>query len=165
MMQRRALLLSTLAFVAAAALGPPALAAPDFKSLTPLLIDLPGFDGEKAAGMTMDVGSGPMTTVSRQYKRGAAHVGVTVVMGEAAKGALAPVQMKLSMETADGHMKTTEIAGFKALETYHDASKSGNVLIAVADATLFSLEYRGLSEDEAVGLAQKFDLKALAAAK
>ena len=56
MMQRRALLLSTLAFVAAAALGPPALAAPDFKSLTPLLIDLPGFDGEKAAGMTMDVG-------------------------------------------------------------------------------------------------------------
>lgn len=165
MMQRRALLLSTLAVLAGAALGAPALAAPNFKSLMPLLIDLPGFEGEKGTGMTMDAGSGPMTTASRQYKRGEAHVGLTVMIGEAAKGALAPVQMKVNIETSEGHMLTTEIAGFKALETYDDGTKSGNLLIALASNTLFNLEYRALSEDEAVTLAQKFDLQALATAR
>jgi hypothetical protein len=69
-----------------------------------------------------------------------------------------------NIDTADGHMITATIGGLKVLKTYITAKKTGAVLIALDKDAMFSLAYGGLSEDEAVGLAQKFDWKAIQAA-
>ena len=140
-----------------------AWARPDFKAFSPLLIDLPGFQGEKTQGMTMDVGAGPMTTATRVYRRGSTQVTASVIIGEAAKGALTPLTMHMRMETAESHMLPANIGGFEALKNFTNATNSGSVFVELADDALFSLEYTGLGEDEAVALAQEFDLKSLQA--
>lgn len=77
---------------------------------------------------------------------------------------MAPILMGMNVETSDGHFLSTTIAGFKAVKTYTVANKSGAVLIALADEILFSLSDERISEDKALSLVQKFDLKGIAAA-
>jgi len=54
-------------------------------------------------------------------------------------------------------MITTMIGGLKVFKTYITAKKSGAVLVALDKDGMFSLSYGGLSEGDAVALAQKFD--------
>ena len=57
----------------------------------------------------------------------------------------------MNIETSDGR-------------TYTNNQKSGAIMVALGDSALFSLSYTGLTEDEAMALAQKFDWKAMQAA-
>ena len=143
----------------------PARADPAFKRLLPLLVDLPGFTGAKADGMTMEMGDGAMTTVGRKYTKGAASVDIAVVSGQAAVGALAPITSGMKIETTDGHMIPDTIDGFRAMRTYNNKEQSGALIVALAKDAVMTFGYRNLSEDDAVALARKLDWKALAAAK
>jgi hypothetical protein len=166
MTTRRFAVLFALAALAAASLAPlsPARAEPAFKRLLPFLIDLEGWQGQKPDGLSMDMGDNSMTTATRAYRRAGDQLHLSIIVGAAAKGAMAPILMGMNIETAEGHMLTTTIAGFKATKSYTAASKSGSLMIALADETLFSLSYEGVGEDEALALVQKFDLKGVEAA-
>ena len=63
-----------------------------FARFLPLLIDLDGWQGNKADGVSMEMPGNSMTSAKRDYKRGAAQLQVTVLMGQAATGALAPTK-------------------------------------------------------------------------
>jgi hypothetical protein len=41
--------------------------------------------------------------------------------------------------------------------------KSGAILVGLADSALFNFAYTGITEDEALGLAKRFDWKAMQA--
>ena len=166
MTSRRFAILFALAAFAAASLAPPspASAEPAFKRLLPYLIALDGWEGQKPDGLSMDIGDKSMTTATRAYRRGSDQLHLSIVVGEAAKGAMAPILMGMNVETAESHFLTTTIAGFKAVKNYAAANKSGAVLIALADETLLSLAYERVGEDEALSLVQKFDLKGIEAA-
>jgi len=142
----------------------PARAEPAFQRLTPLLIDLDGWQGKKPDGMSMDMPNGSMTTATREYDKGPARLHASVVMGQTAIGALTPLVTGMNINTSEGHMLTDTMHGMKVLKSYTSAQKSGALLVALDKDAMFSLSYNGLSEDEAVALAEKFDWKALQAA-
>jgi hypothetical protein len=68
-----------------------ALADQAFQKFLPFLIDLDGWQGKKADGMSMDMTNVSMTTATRDYTKGPAQVHASVTLGQAAAGALAPL--------------------------------------------------------------------------
>lgn len=141
-----------------------ARAEPAFQRLTPLLTDLDGWQGKKADGMSMDMPNGSMTTATREYQKGSAKANVSIVVGQTAVGALAPMVTGMNINTSEGHMLTDTIGGMKVLKTYTTAQKAGALVVALDKDAMFSFSYSGLPEDEALALAQKFDWKAIQAA-
>ncbi|HXX04538.1 MAG TPA: hypothetical protein VEJ37_09400 [Xanthobacteraceae bacterium] len=142
----------------------PALADQAFQRFLPLLIDLDGWHGKKPDGLSMEMANNSMTTAARDYDRGTAKLHAGVIIGPAAAGALAPTRNAMNIETTDGHMITSTINGLPVTKTFNTKEKSGAILIALGPAAMLSFSYSGLSEDEALQLAQKFDWKAIQAA-
>ncbi|MDE1936588.1 MAG: hypothetical protein KGI34_21535 [Bradyrhizobium sp.] len=130
----------------------------------PLLIDLDGWQGKKPDGMSMDMPGGSMTTASREYQKGSARATAMVVVGQTAVGALTPMVTGTNINSSEGHMLTDTINGMKVLKTYTTAKKAGALLVALDKDAMFSFSYNGLTEDEALALAEKFDWKAIQAA-
>ena len=143
---------------------PSARAEQAFERLLPYLIDLDGWQGGKPDGVSMALGDDSMTSATREYRRGDDEIRVTALVGAAARSALGPIEFGVNLKTADGYATSTTVAGFKAVKAYSNKNNSGGVLIALDDQTVFSLSYQGVGEDEALALAQKFDLDGIAAA-
>jgi hypothetical protein len=163
--RRYAITIAFAALPAAWLLRPsPARAQQAFRKFFPFLIDLDGWQGHTPDGMSMEMGNNSMLTATREYQRGAARVNVGVVMGPAAIGALAASQSGMNIETSEGHMITSTVDGFTVIKTYTSKEKSGAVLVKLGPSAMFSFAYNGLTEDEAVPLAKKFDWKAIQAA-
>ena len=58
-------------------------------------------------------------------------------------------------------MITDTMRGMPVLKAFNSKDKSGTLIVALNKNAMFSLAYEGLSEDEALQLADKFDWKAL----
>jgi len=142
----------------------PASAEQAFRRFFPFLVDLDGWHGKTPDGMSMAMGSTNMLTATREYENGGARLHATVVIGPAAVGALAASQSGINIETAEGHMISSTIDGFTVIKTFSTREKSGALLVKLGDSAMFSLSYSGLTEDEALPLAKKFDWKAIQAA-
>jgi hypothetical protein len=135
-----------------------------FQRFFPLLVDLDGWQGKKPDGMSMEMSNSSTTTATRDYQHGAAQLHAGVIIGAAAVGELAATAANLNIETSDGHMITSKIDGLAVTKSFNIKQKSGAILIALGASAMFSLSHNGITEDEAVTLAEKFDWKALQAA-
>jgi hypothetical protein len=164
MAKSRSVVLSCLLVLSVLSTFSSARAEPAFQRLTPLLIDLDGWQGKKPDGMSMDMPNGSMTTATREYDKGPARLHASVVVGQAAIGALTPLITGMNITTTEGHMLTTSMQGMQVLKSYTTAQKSGALLVALDKDAMFSFSYNGISEDEALALAGKFDWKAIQAA-
>jgi hypothetical protein len=78
-----------------------------FQRFLPLLVDLQGWEGKKPDGMSMEMSNMSMTTANRDYQKGAAQVHASVMIGQSAAGALAPLQSAMNVQTSEGHMITS----------------------------------------------------------
>jgi hypothetical protein len=132
-----------------------------FQRFLPLLVDLDGWQGRKPDGMSMQMSDTSMTSATRDYQRGPAQVHATVMIGQAAEGALAPIQTGMNLQTTEGHMVTGTMHGMPVLKTFNTKDKSGMLMVALGKDAMFSVAYNGVTEDEAVALAEKFDWKAI----
>jgi hypothetical protein len=135
-----------------------------FQRFFPLLVDLDGWQSKKPDGMSMEMPGNSMITATREYQRGAARFHAQVLVGPAAKGALAVTQTGMKIETGEGRMGTSPIDGFQVTRTFNFKDKSGAILVALGGDSVFSISFNGIAEDEALGLAKKFDWKAIQAA-
>jgi hypothetical protein len=135
-----------------------------FQRFLPLLVDLDGWQGKKPDGMSMEMANMSMTSATRDYQRGPAQVHAGIVIGQAAVGALAPFQAGMNVQTSDGHMITSTMHGPPVIKTFNTPQKSGAIMVALGKEALFSFSYNGITEDEALALAEKFDWKAIQAA-
>jgi hypothetical protein len=161
--RRRAIHIALTALPSALLLGPPAAKADQpFQRFLPLFVDLDGWQGKKPEGVSMEMTGASMTTATRDYRRGSAQLHANVIIGAAAAGALAATQA-MNVETSEGHMITSTISGLSVTRTFNSAQKSGSIIVALAPSAIFSVSYNGLTEDEAMTLAQKFDWKAIRA--
>ena len=142
----------------------PARADQAFQRFLPLFVELDGWQGKKPDGMSMEMSGTSMTTATRDYARGSAQAHASVVMGKAAAGALAPIQSGMNIQTTDGHMVTGTMHGMPVLKSFTTKDKSGALMVALGKEAMFSFSYTGLTEDEAMALAEKFDWKAMQAA-
>ena len=113
--------------------------------------------------MAMELAGSNMVTATRAYERGSAKVNASVLTGAPAQGALAATNSGFKIETADMHMTTSTVDGMQVTKTYTNSSKSGAILVALGSNAVFTLTYTGIPEDEAMGLAQKFDWKGIQA--
>lgn len=163
--RRHAIRLALAALPATWLLRPsPARAQQAFRKFFPFLIDLDGWQGKTPDGMSMEMGNTSMLTATREYRRGAARLNVGIVMGPAAIAALAAGQSGMNIETSEGHLITSTIDSFTAIRTFNIKEKSGAVLVKLGPSAMFSFSYNGLTEDEALPLAKKFDWKGIQAA-
>jgi hypothetical protein len=135
-----------------------------FQRFFPFLVDLDGWQGKKPDGIAMEMPGNTMITATREYQRGPARFHAQVLVGAAAKGALAVAQTGKKIETSEGRMSTSAIDGFQVTRTFNFKDKSGAILIALGSNSVFSLSFNGIAEDEALGIAKKFDWKAIQAA-
>jgi hypothetical protein len=152
--------------IAALSLGWPllgqALAADQpFQKFLPLLIDLDGWQGKKPDGMSMEMTNVSMTTAKRDYQKGSAQAHATVTLGQAAAGAMAPLAGGINIQTSDGHMVTATEQGMSVLKTFNAKDKSGALIVQLGKEAMFTFSYNGLTEEEALPLAEKFDWKAI----
>jgi len=160
----RSLIFSLLLTLPLFGLVSPARADQAFQRFLPLFIDLDGWQGKKPDGMSMEMPNASITTATRDYQRGPAQVHASVMMGQTAAGAMAPIMSGMNVTTTEGHMLTTSMQGMQVLKSYTTAQKSGALMVALDKNAMFSFSYSGISEDEALALAEKFDWKAIQAA-
>ena len=132
-----------------------------FQRFLPLLVDLDGWTGKKADGVSMEMGAMSMTTANRDYTKGSSELHASVVVGQGAVAALAPLQSAMNIQTSDGHMVTAQMHGMNVLKGYNNKDKSGSLIVGVSKDAMFNVSYKNMTEDEALALAEKFDWKAI----
>jgi len=164
MIDRRLAVRLVLAALPAAWLAVSPAQAQDFQKYVPFLVDLPGWTGAKADGMAMQMPGMNMITATRAYKTGGATLTASIIAGSTAQGMLSAVQPGMKFETPEMHMSTATVDGFTVARTFQVADKSGTILVALGPSALFNLAFTGVPEDEAFGLAKRFDWKAIQAA-
>ena len=81
---QKSLILNRLALVVVLIFFASAAVAADHTLLTPLLVDLNGWQGELARGMTMDMGSSKMINAGREYRQGGKQMNAMVMVGNQA---------------------------------------------------------------------------------
>ena len=157
--RRRAICLA----LAAAAL--PGLLSPAhaqaFQRFFQFLPDLPGWTGKKPDGVAIEVAGASMITATREYERGEARLDAQVIVGAAATVALAAIEAGVKIETRDMRMSTMVVDGFKLARTYNIPDKSGAVLVALSTSGVFSLNFKGIDDEEAFAIARRFDWKGM----
>jgi len=139
----------------------PALAEEGFARFFPLFVDLDGWQGKKPEGLS--IADGAMTTATREYQQGAAQLRAVIVLGPAAAAALAATRIGVNIETGDVNVITSTMDGFPVTRTYDVPQKSGGIIVALGQDAMFTIYYKGITEDEVLPLAKKFDWKALQA--
>lgn len=160
----RLALAATLAPVACVTLGSVAQAQQAFQRFFPLLIDLPGWEGNKPDGIAMEVPNSRMISATREYQRGEARLNAQVLIGAAAEGAVAAASSGLKIETSEARMSTSTIDGMQVTRSYMINDKSGAVIVAVGPSAVFMLSFDGITDEEGLTLAKRFNWKAIQAA-
>jgi hypothetical protein len=161
------LLLVVVALMSATACLLPASAAraqQSFQRFFPLLVDLQDWKGNKPDGVSMEMPGNSVVTATREYTRGEARLNAQVISGPAAQGALAATSPGMKIETSEGRLYTSTIDGLTVTRTFTISDKSGAILVALGPSALFTLSFNGVTEDEALALAKKFNWKAIQAA-
>jgi hypothetical protein len=166
MIDRRRAFGFALAALAATVLLPSsaAHAQQSFQRFIPFLIDLDGWKGNKAEGLSLEMPNNSLITATRKYERGPAHLDAQITTGPAAQGALAMTRTGIKLETSDGRMNTSTIDGMPVTTSFNIKDKSGTIIVALGTAAMFNMSYRGIADDEALALARKFNWKAIQAA-
>jgi hypothetical protein len=62
------------------------------------------------------------------------------------------------------HMSTATVDGLTLMRTFQVKDKSGAIIVALGQSALLNVAFTGVPEDEAFGLARRFDWKAIQAA-
>ena len=165
MINRRSAVIAAVGFSAAWMLTSSSTRAQQsFQRFLPLLVDLPGWKGNKPDGMAMETPGNRMVAATREYERGDARLNVQILVGPAAQGGVATITSGMKVETSEARMSTSTIDGLQVAMTFTKADKSGVILVALGPSALFSFSFNDLSEEEALALAKRFNWKAIQAA-
>jgi hypothetical protein len=135
-----------------------------FQRFTPLLIDLPGWQGGKPDGIAMEIPGSSMITATREYQRGEARLNAQVLIGAQAQGAAGAAATGVKVETSEARMSTSTIDGLPVTRTYTFKDKAGAVMVILGPSAVFMFTFNGVAEDEGLALARRFNWKAIQAA-
>jgi hypothetical protein len=153
--------------VAVLALVLPALGlhAAGFDALLPLMVDLPGWEAEKADGAEMSAEGIRAITAYRTYESNDRRFEVTILIGTQASMAWLPDYKEgFKVETPEGVMEVKTINSFLVYSTFERESGSGGIVVLLLDAksdpdagAVLAISFEGLSREEALKLAQRFN--------
>jgi hypothetical protein len=148
-------------FVIAAVIG----FSQSYNSLLPLLVDLSGWSGESPEGMDFDYSGTKAIAATREYEQGDKNVTAAILVGQQMQGSWNPAyQEGFKMETTEMSMAVERIKGFSVFHTFDKTSSEGVIVVLLhepstdgAEGAIFSFAFEGVSRDEGMKLAQKFD--------
>ncbi len=138
--------------------------AGQYESLSPLLIDLKGWQAEPAEGMDMDMGGTKIIQAARQYTRNAKEADAMVMIGNAMMTqAHAQGMQSGQMETAEAKIKTTTIDGYQVSIHHSKVDNEGAVVVVLPGTgqmgAIFIFHYKGLNENDGLSAAKQFNWK------
>ena len=144
----------------------------DFSKLLPSLPEPPaGWTAEKADGSTTDAAGTKVTSVHRDYVKGAANGAPTAsisILDSAANPEYVAATISawtVSTSTPDGYTKSIKIADTPGFETFENEGKHGTLWLMVAKRFVLQIETTGLDAKELGDWLKRIDLKKLAAVK
>jgi len=144
--------------------GPPA-GAQNSQQFTRFLVDLPGWAANKADGMAMlGPGGYNVTKATRTYKRGSRKIDARIIIGDEVPGSLLIMQNFMKNEIPGMRMTTSPVDGFTVLRTFATNGNVSTIMVAFSSDGAFSFVSRGVPDDEAFGLARRFDWRGIQAA-
>lgn len=132
-------------------------------ALLPLMIDLPGWQAEKADGADMSAATGAKAVaVFRTYQDGDRKFEVSVLVGMQASASWLPDYKEgYKTESAGAVIEVRRIGGFLVYDSFETESKSGGIIVLLQAAqdgdAILGVSYEGLSREEGMALAQKFN--------
>ncbi len=144
--------------------GPVGAEVVDFKELLPFVdIKIPGWTMEgKPSGTTLKQGKVMVSEARVSFRAGDQTLEV-IIMDFLGKTIPFLTGQQLQMEGSEETVRTTEVQGFKALETFHLQDRQGELNISVADRFWVKLDGDGIDNIEVLKNAvQQMDLKKLA---
>lgn len=132
------------------------------EKITPLLVNLSGWEGDDAEGVSMDVPGMKMIQASRNYEKGDLELHATFIAGgtmitQAQSGGI-------SLDSDDVKMDLTKIDGFKVNRYTHKEDDMTAIIIFIHEsddnsAILNLTAEGGVNEDDLLKLAKEFDWK------
>lgn len=137
----------------------------NFKELLPFVdIKIPGWTmAGKPCGTTLKQGKVMVSEARVSFKSGDMTVEV-IIMDFLGKPMPFLAGQQIEMESSEETVRTTEVQGFRALESYRHHEKQGEMNISVADRFWVKIDGEGLDNLEIIKTtAQQLDLKRLAA--
>lgn len=128
-------------------------------NLKPLLVDLKAWSAEKPEGSSMNMGGMKMINAVRNYTNGNMSFDATILIGSSA---MLPGQAQtMNVETSEVKISTSNIDGFKIMQTFDKVEKIGQISINLqtkpAQGSLFMVNYSGISSSQALELAKTFN--------
>jgi hypothetical protein len=136
----------------------------NFKELLPFVdLKIPGWTMEgKPSGTTLKQGNVMVSEARVSFKSDGQTLEV-IIMDFLGKPLPFLTVQQLEMECTEETVRTTEVQGFKALETFRHQEKQGELNISVADRFWVKLDGEGIENLEVLKkVAQQMDLKKLA---
>lgn len=132
----------------------------------PFLVDLDGYQAEKAEGISLKMGDMENITASREYE-GSSENFLTVMIMKTNQATLFQPMIDETIDYSgpDGMFQTTTIDGFKTYITQEEGLNDGAVMILLDQSetggTFVSFSYENGSLDEIKKIIGKFNLKAI----
>ncbi|HUV07015.1 MAG TPA: hypothetical protein VMX75_04745 [Spirochaetia bacterium] len=131
------------------------------ETLFPSLVNLPGWNGDKPEGVKLDMGAMKMVTASRNYTQGDKELTALIMIGNAQGGGSILPQGTSKMETDEAKVSVQTINGYQVQVVYNKKDHGGLVTVVLIpgenSGTFFNLTFEGLTEDEGMALAKRFD--------
>ncbi|PZR77316.1 MAG: hypothetical protein DLM52_04875 [Chthoniobacterales bacterium] len=144
----------------------------DFSKLLPLLPNAPtDWTADKAEGSTDDIGGTKITSVHRDYKKGAADTAPTTsisILDSAANPdyvTSTTAAWNMSTSTPEGYTKTLNVEGMPGFETFENEGKHGTLWLMVAKRYVLTIETQGQDAKDLQEWLKRIDVKKLAAVK
>lgn len=140
-----------------------------YEALIPLLVPIDGWKGREPEGIDMDMGGTRMVQAIREYNAGGRSMTAMLMVGNAAmsQGMMRGTQAG-SMETTDVQVTAGPVDGFQVNRHHDKRSGEGAVVVLLGGgqqkAATFILQYAGMSPEEALAAARKFDWPKMKAA-
>ncbi len=144
--------------------GPAWAEVVNFKELLPFVdMKIPGWTMEgKPCGTTLEQGNVMVSEARVSFRAGDQTLEV-IIMDFLGKTIPFLTGQQLQMETSEETMRTTEVQGFKAFETFHHQDRQGEMHISVADRFWVKIDAEGIDNLEVLkNVVQQMDLKKLA---
>jgi len=145
--------------------GPAGAEVVNFKELLPFVdIKIPGWTMEgKPSGTTMKQDKVMVSEARVSFRAGDQTLEV-IIMDFMGKTIPFLTGQQLEMESSEETVRTTEVQGFKAFETFRHQERQGGLNISVADRFWVKIDAEGIDNLEVLkNVAQQMDLKKLAA--
>lgn len=139
--------------------------------LLPLLVDLPGWEGNEAEGMDLSASGARAVIASRAYESGDKTLDASILFGIQAQTAWNPGYKEgFKVENPGGVMEVRRIDGFLVYYGFDKSDVTTGVVVLLLEGPQGSdtggvlvLSFEGVPLDEALKTAQRFDWRKMKA--